>query len=160
MSPKLTVDVWQLEDVGDYLKLVYSFKTASGRDDANAFGGGTGNERALPFGPNPYATDSSLPSAANVALWDKGGKLLAEPIKAGGTDCLCMQSTSIYTPYTAHAAPQYMYALFPKDKLGSDTLTLRFAGTGQMEVKRGAVEPPAAQTPTDGGSGLPTPSAP
>lgn len=140
-NPALTVNIWQLQDVGDYLRLDFSYQTEDAQDIAYGFGK-TQVPSALPFGPNAYAVQTSTPTASNVSLWDKAKRVQALPIAAGGTDCLCSAVANADDSLTAYGAPQYMYALYPKDELSSEKLTVRFANTAQITVPRGQASPP------------------
>ncbi|MBD8019959.1 OmpA family protein [Brevibacterium gallinarum] len=128
---ELRLDVDSLTEAGDFYVLSYSFRTADGSADEQALAGDPANPEALHFGQNPETTLRSYATSANLALHDDQANLLARPVTAGGSDCLCAQNG---VKDAAFGEPIRQLAYFPKQGLDSETLSLRVAETGRLEI--------------------------
>ncbi|MGW9825497.1 outer membrane protein OmpA-like peptidoglycan-associated protein [Brevibacterium pityocampae] len=148
----LRIDVRVLEERGDDLYLEFGFATADGATDDSALDPGNVGSDELHFGVNGFALQRFEPQVYDVKVWDRESSALASPISAQGADCLCAQSSALGVG--AMGDPTAMWAYFPKDRIESDTLTLRFAEAGQMEVPVGSAvaDGPSAAPPSSGGA--------
>ncbi|MGX6451660.1 OmpA family protein [Brevibacterium paucivorans] len=135
-TPEMQLDVKDIQEQGEFLKLAFAVKTASGQDIDDAFTHVSSDEKVVPFGLNLVNLRRDTPSFADTQLWDKSNNLLARSVTAGSFDCLCSQSVRPTDESKARGEAVEMYAYFPKKGITSDTLTLRVGGKSQLEFNR------------------------
>lgn len=135
-TPEMQLDVKDIQEQGEFLKLTFAVKTASGQDIDDAFTHVSSDEKVVPFGLNLVNLRRDTPSFAHTQLWDKSNNLLARSVTAGSFDCLCSQSVRPTDESKARGEAVEMYAYFPKKGITSDTLTLRVGGKSQLEFNR------------------------
>lgn len=135
-TPEMQLDIKDIQEQGEFLKVTFAVKTASGQDIDNAFSHVSSDEEVVPFGLNLVNPLRDTPSFADTQLWDKSNNLLARSVTAGSFDCLCSQSVRPTDESKARGEAVEMYAYFPKKGITSDTLTLRVGDKSQLEFNR------------------------
>ena len=135
-TPEMQLDIKDIQEQGEFLKVTFAVKTASGQDIDNAFSHVSSDEEVVPFGLNLVNPLRDTPSFADTQLWDKSNNLLARSVTAGSFDCLCSQSVRPTDEGKARGEAVEMYAYFPKKGITSDTLTLRVGDKSQLEFNR------------------------
>ena len=135
-APEMQLDVKEIEEYGEFLKVAFALRTSSGQDVERAFTQGANIEDELPFGNNPVTHFRDTPTTIDMQLWDKSNNLLAHSVTAGPLDCLCSRSVRPTDKEKARGEAVEMYAYFPKKGITSDTLTLRVGDKSQMEFNR------------------------
>ena len=135
-APEMQLDIKVIEEYGEFLKVTFAVKTASGQDVERAFTQGADIEGKMSFGNNPVTHYRDTPTTIDMQLWDKSNNLLAHSVTAGPLDCLCSRSVRPTDKEKARGEAVEMYAFFPKKGITSDTLTLRVGGMSQMEFNR------------------------
>lgn len=135
-TPEMQLDIKDIQEQGEFLKVTFAVKTASGQDIDNAFSHVSSDEEVVPFGLNLVNPLRDTPSFADTQLWDKSNNLLARSVTAGSFDCLCSQSVRPTDESKARGEAVEMYAYFPKKGITSDMLTLRVGDKSQLEFNR------------------------
>lgn len=135
-APEMQLDVKEIEEYGEFLKVTFDLRTASGQDVERAFTQGANIDGNMAFGNNPVTHYRDTPTTIDMQLWDKSSNLLAHSVTAGPLDCLCSRSVRPTDKEKARGETVEMFAFFPKKGITSDTLTLRVGGTAQLEFNR------------------------
>ena len=135
-APEMQLDIKEIEEHGEFLKVTFDLRTASGKDVERAFTQGANIEGNMAFGNNPVTHYRDTPTTIDMQLWDKSSNLLAHSVTAGPLDCLCSRSVRPTDKEKARGEAVEMFAFFPKKGITSDTLTLRVGGTSQLEFNR------------------------
>lgn len=135
-APEMQLDIKEIEEHGEFLKVTFDLRTASGQDVERAFTQGANIEGNMAFGNNPVTHYRDTPTTIDMQLWDKSSNLLAHSVTAGPLDCLCSRSVRPTDKEKARGEAVEMFAFFPKKGITSDTLTLRVGGTSQLEFNR------------------------
>lgn len=135
-APEMQLDVKEIEEYGEFLKVIFDLRTASGQDVERAFTQGANIDGNMAFGNNPVTHYRDTPTTIDMQLWDKSSNLLAHSVTAGPLDCLCSRSVRPTDKDKARGETVEMFAFFPKKGITSDTLTLRVGGKSQLEFNR------------------------
>lgn len=135
-APEMQLDVKEIEEYGEFLKVIFDLRTASGQDIERAFTQGANIDGNMAFGNNPVTHYRDTPTTIDMQLWDKSSNLLAHSVTAGPLDCLCSRSVRPTDKDKARGETVEMFAFFPKKGITSDTLTLRVGGKSQLEFNR------------------------
>lgn len=135
-APEMQLDIKEIEEYGEFLRVTFDLRTASGQDIERAFTQGANIDRNMAFGNNPVTHYRDIPTTIDMQLWDKSSNLLAHSVTAGPLDCLCSRSVRPTDEEKARGEAVEMFAFFPKKGITSDTLTLRVGGMSQLEFNR------------------------
>ena len=135
-APEMQLDIKEIEEYGEFLKVTFDLRTASGQDVERAFTQGANIEGNMAFGNNPVTHYRDTPTTIDMQLWDKSSNLMAHSVTAGPLDCLCSRSVRPTDKDKARGEAVEMYAYFPKKGITSNALTLRVGGKSQLEFNR------------------------
>ena len=154
---EIQVSVTAFERFDDGIRLEARVSTASGSYEDRALSVSRPGAGEQYFGPNPYASLSTYPTAANFGLLDEDAQTLTSPTTAASTDCLCSQGSPLSEDLSGE--PLTLWAHYPDTEFSGDEVVLRISDTAQLrlpvpeDAQSGDAQPSGGQTdagqPTD-----------